>query len=183
MAKVLLIVGFAIAFGAGWMLSSGYERRQRQEQQVQMPTTTAPSTRPSRRGFLASELSLTVDQNEKMKVIWSDMAHRGGREEWDRRNLFRKERDEAIAALIRPEDKEKLDQVQNSYSDRNTAMDKEMRSSYESAVEKTKAILGPEQLKKYEEFLKNHEPPKDPRDHEQGRRVEDRATSRPGSGK
>jgi hypothetical protein len=183
MAKILLIVGFAIAFGAGWMMSSGFERRQRQEQQSQASTATAPTTRPGRRGFLASELSLTTEQNEKMKVIWSDMAHRGGREEWDRRNLFRKERDEAIAALIRPEDKEKLDQVQKSYAEKNAAMDKEMRASYETAVEKTREILAPEQLKKYEEFLKNHEPPKGPREHDQGRRVEDRATSQPKSDK
>jgi len=183
MAKILLIIGFAIAFGAGWMMSSGFERRQRQEQQSQASTTTAPTTKPSRRGFLASELSLTTEQNEKMKVIWSDMAHRGGREEWDRRNQFRKDRDEAIAALIRPEDKEKLDQVQKNYAEKNAAMDKEMRASYETAVEKTKEILGSEQLKKYEEFLKNHEPPKGPREHDQGRRVEDRATSQPRSDK
>jgi len=181
MAKVLLVIGFVIAFGAGWMMNRGYEMRTRQEH-AQAPTTTAPATRPHRGpggSFLTAELNLTTDQQEKMKVIW-DSTRRNGRDDWDRRNQFRKDRDDAIAALIRPEDKEKFEQVQKTYTDKNAAMDKEIRNGWESAVEKTKAILQPEQLKKYEEFLKNHEPPRGPRGSDQGRRVEDRATSRPG---
>jgi hypothetical protein len=82
-------------------------------------------------------------------------------------------------ALIKPEEKEKFEQAQKAYADRNAALEKEMRASYEASVEKTKQILTPEQREKYEEILKKQAADRAARDREQGRRVEDRATSRP----
>lgn len=178
MTKVLLTVGFAIAFGAGWVMSAGWERR---AQQAQAAPATAPAGRGG--GFLAAELGLTPEQQERMKKIWSEIARHGGREQGERRNQYRKERDEAIAALIRPEDKDKYDAVLKAYADRQAGLEKEMRAAYERAVEETKKILTPEQGRKYEETLKKREADRGAREHDQGRRVEDRATSRPGTDK
>jgi hypothetical protein len=50
-------------------------------------------------------------------------------------------------------------------------------------VERTKQILTVEQRQKYEELLKNREAEHAARDRETGRRVDDRATSRPGAEK
>jgi hypothetical protein len=166
-AKVILVVGFLITFGAG--LAVGWQFRGHDA--LAAPAAT---TRPtSRSGFLEAELGLTAEQREQMKKIWSDTAHRGGREQEDRRRQFRKERDEAIAALIRPDDRAKYDLVLKTYSEKNSAMEREWRGNYERSVERTKQILSPEQRKKYEEILKKQE----------NRRAEERATSRPGTDK
>jgi Spy/CpxP family protein refolding chaperone len=171
MAKLLLIIGFVMAFGAGLLIGP----KLRQE------AAAAPATRPARPGgWLTTELNLTPDQQEQMKKIWSETAHRGNREQEDRRRQFRKERDDAIAALISPGDKEKFDQVLKTYAEHNAAMDREWRNSYLAAVERTKQILTVEQRQKYEELLKNREAEHAARERESGRRVDDRATSRPG---
>jgi Spy/CpxP family protein refolding chaperone len=171
MAKLLLIVGFLVSFGAGVAIGPKLWRQ----------AAAMPTTRPAHQGgWLTTELSLSTEQQEQLKTIWSDTAHRGGREQEDRRRQFRKEREEAIAALIKVEDKEKYDQVLKVYADRNAAMEREWRNSYLAAVERTKQILTPDQRRRYEELLKNREAEHAARERETGRRVDDRATSRPG---
>lgn len=171
MAKLILILGFVTAFGAGLVVGVSLRGRE---------AVAAPSTRPtSRGGFLTSELGLTADQQEQMKAIWSDAARRGGREHEERRRQFRKERDDAIAALVKPEERARFDAAMQAYADRNAALEREMRSSYESSVEKTKAILTPEQRLKYDEILKRQAAERAARDRDMGRRADDRATSRP----
>src|SRR3954471_23888730 len=122
MTKLVVIFGFFVSFAAGLIV--GVEARQ--------PSTIAatpgnaggggggngagPTSRPGdpRRGgpgMLVKELDLSPQQAESMKTIWSDVAKHGRGEQEDRRRQFRRERDEAIAALVRPEDKEKYDQV------------------------------------------------------------------------
>jgi Spy/CpxP family protein refolding chaperone len=171
MAKLILILGFVTAFGAGLVVGVNLHGRE---------AVAAPSTQPSGRvGFLETELKLTADQKEQMRKIWSDTARRGGRDHEDRRRQYRKERDDAVAALIRPEDKEKYDAAIKAYADRNAALEKEFEQRIEASVEKTKQILTPEQRVKYEEILKKQAADRAARDREQGRRVDDRATSRP----
>jgi len=89
-------------------------------------------------------------------------------------------RDDAIAALISPQDQDKYDQLLKTYADRNAAMEREWSNSYHAAVERTKQILTVEQRRKYDELLERHGPPHGSHEHETGRRVDDRATSRPG---
>lgn len=168
MAKLMLVVGFLIAFGAG--MAVGWQFRGHEALAAPATATTRPA---GRAGFLEAELGLNEQQREQMKKIWSETAHRGGREQEEKRRAFRKERDEAIAALIRPEDKEKFEQVVKTYADRNAALEQAWRSNYQNSVAETKKILNPEQRKKYEEILKKQE----------NRRAEERATSRPGADK
>jgi Spy/CpxP family protein refolding chaperone len=166
MAKVILVIGFLVAFGAG--LAVGWQFRG--QAAMASPSTTRPAQRS---GYLEAELGLNEQQREQMKKIWSETAHRGGREHDEKRRALRKERDDAIAALIRPGDKDKFDQILKTYGDRNAAVEREMRESFQKAVAATKDILSPEQRKKYEEILKKQE----------NRRADERATSRPGSDK
>jgi Spy/CpxP family protein refolding chaperone len=156
MTKVLLVLGFVVALGAGVII--GMELRQPALATANVPVAPASATtRGGPGGMLTARLGLSAEQQEQMKKIWSETAHRGGREADERRRQFRKERDEAIAALVRPEDKAKYDAAIQTYADRQAAMEKEWRSSFAAAVEKTKAILTPEQAKKYDEFLKERE--------------------------
>jgi Spy/CpxP family protein refolding chaperone len=158
MTKVLLVIGFLVALGAGVII--GMELRQPASATANVPApaaTRGATGAGGPGGMLTARLGLTPEQQEQMKRIWSETAHRGGREADERRRQFRKERDDAIAALVRPEDRPKYDAAVQHYADRQAAMEREWRSSFQAAVEKTKAILAPDQAKRYEEFLKERE--------------------------
>jgi Spy/CpxP family protein refolding chaperone len=152
MTKIIIIVGFLVAFGAGLVVGVGTHR----------VAPADPKSKPEGPGggpgWLTRELKLSPDQQDKMKQIWQDVAHRGGREQDDRRAQLRKERDEAIAALIRPEDLAAYDQVLKNYSDQLAQLDKEWRDAFDTAVTNTEKILTPEQLTKYQEIRKQRQP-------------------------
>jgi Spy/CpxP family protein refolding chaperone len=178
MLKYLLVLGFAIAFGAGLVI--GLEQR--------VPAQASPTTTPAPRGrgFLTSELNLTPEQQDKMKKIWQGVRP-PSRELWA---SAKKERDEQIAALIRPEDKEKFNQIIKTYSERQEELNRQAQTAFHNAEQATKEILNPEQLSKYEQILKNHRGPDHgpgpgpgPHQRDSNRRGDDRATSRPGSDK
>ena len=172
MTKYVTIAGFLIAFAAGLVV--GLEVR-RQAAAANSPA----ATRPSRHGFLTAELNLSPEQQEQMKVIWSDTAHRGGREQDERRRQYRKDRDDAIAALIRPDDKPKFEAAGKMYADRMSGMEKEWRASFTAAVEKTKQILTPEQRQKYEDLLKKQEAERIARDAEREKMRENEKNKEP----
>jgi hypothetical protein len=159
-AKVVVVIGFLIAFAAG--LTVGLESRQTSV--AQPPLAAGPSTKPTTRqargpGWIESELKLRPDQKQNMDKIWSEMA-RGGRAENDkRRQQLREERDAAIIALVGPENKAKYDAIQQNYRDQQQNLDKEMRARFENAVKQTEAILDPDQLTRYRDMLARHRPP------------------------
>jgi len=175
--KLIVMLGFLMAFGAGLMSGLRTQRLQPQPQQQQQkptivstagspattPTTAGAGTHPfgprgDRGSFLTRELNLTREQQDQMKEIWSPMATGRPREQDERRRQYRDERDEAIAALIRTEDLKAYDAILKDFQGKLTALDEEFRKSYEAAVEKTKAILTAEQRAKYEEILKRVQP-------------------------
>jgi len=178
MTKLVVIVGFLVAFGAG--LAVGIKSRH-----AALPLTTRPSHHS---GWLSAELNLTPQQQEQLKAIWSETMQRGGHEREEQRRPLRRQRDEGVAALIRPEDKPRYDKILEDYSEQTNALDGEWRSSYQAAVERTKQILTPQQRTKYEELLQRHESERGSherhrgeREHGIGWRGDDHATSRPGS--
>ncbi len=142
MTKMIVITGFVIAFSAGLMSGIAWKGH--------------PGARPhqgpeSRESWIADQLKLSPEQQKQMKDIWSEVG--GRRESWDRRNQLRKERDEALASLIRPEDKPEYDRIIAESKQKQDAVEAEGKKAFQQAVEKTKAILNAEQLKKYEEVL------------------------------
>ena len=146
MTRVIVIVGFLIAFGAGlmvghvaWMPHPGG-----------MPGG-GPHGRPD--SWIAQQLDLTPDQQVKMKQIWSDVSHRGGPQQGAKRQQLRHDQEAAIAALIRPEDKPAYDQIIKDYKDRLDALEADNRRQFQQAVEKTKQLLTPEQRTKYEQLF------------------------------
>lgn len=175
MTKIVVTVGFLVAFASGLVV--GFERRD---------AVKSPTSRPSGHGgWLAAELQLSPQQREQLNKIWSEMASRGGRERDDRRRQLYRERDEAIAAMIRPEDKARYESILKSHSEKMIALDREWRGSFETSVERTKEILTPEQRTKYEEILRRHSWDRGSRDRrhgdrerETGKRGEHHPTSR-----
>ncbi len=155
LTKLLVIFGFCLALAAGVALGL----------RLQMPAVhpaapaTGPSSRPSHRGagWLSAELGLSAAQEEQLQKIWSETARRSGREQDELRRKCRRERDEAIAALIPPADQPQYQAVLEAYSHRMSELETEARAGFDRAVEATKRILTDPQLEKYEQLLKRRE--------------------------
>jgi Spy/CpxP family protein refolding chaperone len=160
MTRTVVVVGFLVAFAAGW--SVGMNRR--------VGDAKPASCSGRHGGWLVAELELSAEQQKQLEQIWSDVAKGGWRDRMDRRRQLSRERDEAIAALIRPEDKVRLDEILKQYAESSAAMERESRASYQSAVDQTKAMLTPEQRAKYEEILARHESERGSRDRHRGDR-------------
>jgi Spy/CpxP family protein refolding chaperone len=169
--RIIVIVGFLIAFGAGAVV--GIQLRTAPVRAVEQP---AQGQRPS---WLRSELNLTAEQNEQMKNIWENL-HNSGRGYEDRRHRLRDERDEAIAALLAPSVMGDYDRILQEYSNKLNALGQERDKAFAEAVEKTRKILTAEQRSKYEEFLKRREPDRGgDRGGRGGRRSDSRPATRP----
>ena len=184
MTKVVLVIGFVVAFCAG--LFSGLAVRGREALATSSSAVAPAATRPvGPGGLLATELGLTAEQREQMNRIWGENARALRHQQDQRRSQFRKEREDAIAALIRPEDRAKYDEVQRVHAQHMTDLEKELRASWQKGVEETREILTAEQRVKYEEFLKRREAERASGgghdQQQQNRRAEERATSRPGA--
>jgi Spy/CpxP family protein refolding chaperone len=152
MVKLVVTFGFLLAFAAGLVVGM--------EKSSSTPAAPGPATHPSGPRGMAAELNLSTEQQDQMKKIWSDVAQRGRGQpqQGEHRMQLRQERDEAIANLVHPEDKDKYDQIQKSFRDQVDAMDREMRDAFEKAVKATDEILTPEQRTKYHEMLAKHQP-------------------------
>jgi Spy/CpxP family protein refolding chaperone len=160
MTKFVVILGFFVAFAAGLIV--GIESRQTSGAATSIPPapTTVPGARAMRRaGFLPTELNLTPQQQEAMKKIWSDGGgvSRAREEQQEKRAALRRQRDEAIAAMLGPTEKATYDEIQKKYQDQVQALDREMRAGFEAKVKQTNELLTPEQRTKYEEILKRHQ--------------------------
>lgn len=165
MTKMIVITGFIVAFSAGIMTGVAWKTR-------------APGDRPDNhrdpQSWIAEQLSLTPEQQAQMKEIWSGFG--GRREGWHKREQIRREKDEAIANLVRPEDMGAYDRILEAAKCKTDALDAEGKDTFQKAVEKTKGILNDEQRKKYEELLS-----RGPGHGRDGReRERDKPTTKPG---
>jgi Spy/CpxP family protein refolding chaperone len=169
--KVAIVGGFLVAFAAG--LTVGLQARTPVTAAPSPPPEVAvPATAPAQgrqhargpAGWMKAELDLTPEQQAQLESIWGETARRGRGEQEDRRRQFRRERDEAIAALVPPEARPQYDQVQQEYADRTAALEREAKATFQAAVERTKQILTPPQRAKYEAVLQRFESERAARD-------------------
>jgi len=137
--KILLVLVFLVTFAAGAVAGR---------------LSAQSGHRPPGRSFLAAELNLTSEQREQMHNIWSEVMGEGGRRQWEQRRLLGQERDQAIAALMTPEQKPQYDKILQDYARKVEELSQERKKAFDQAVERTKQILTPEQAAKYEELLK-----------------------------
>src|SRR5690348_1714870 len=107
--KLLILAGFLVAFAAGLVV--GVQNRQiaalSRPGSAGSPAvpTTGSATRPAHHhgGMLTEALGLSPDQQTQLNAIWSAIASQG-RERDEARRQSRKERDDAIVALIHSDD-------------------------------------------------------------------------------
>lgn len=146
MTKLIVVIGFVVAFSAGWMIAGAVR-----------PAAHKPPPENRRGGagsWIAEQLKLSPDQQKQMDALWGDTMRRWGRDSDSRRNEFRKQREEAILSLVRPEDRAAYDRIQKDYRDKTEAMEAEWRQTFERINEETKKILTPEQWEKFQEINK-----------------------------
>lgn len=144
MTRLAVLLGFAVSFSAGLMVGLVSERG-----------PTRPHDKPprDRSSWLAEQLKLTPEQVRQMQEIWSETARRGGREQGERRQHLRRQRDEAIAALVPEARRPDYERILNEFAAANEAIENEWRGSFDRAVARTKEILTPEQRERYEQLL------------------------------
>ncbi|MBC7784741.1 MAG: hypothetical protein H7144_12965 [Burkholderiales bacterium] len=151
MTKLIVITGFIVAFSAGLMVGHVWTPP-KPAQSGDRPHSNN-SNNGNQGSWIASQLSLSRDQQKQMEQIWSNVGGRGRENSRERRSQMRREQDEAIAKLIRPEDRQAYDAVIAEQKQKFEAIEAEGKRAFQQAVEKTKAILSAEQLRKYEELL------------------------------
>ena len=151
-SRLIILICFLSAFGAGLCVGVLW----------QQPAKAAQD-------HWLSELNLTPEQREKIKAFWTDaMKNSGWQNQREKREAAQKQREEALNALITPEQKLRYDEIQTNYQKQLETLSQESRKAKDEAYEKTKAILNDEQRAAYEELRK--------------KRMEGRGRSRGGSG-
>ncbi len=136
--KGLLIAAFVVTFAAGAVAGllagrAGHRRR-------------GPS-------YLAAELDLTDPQRHEMHEIWSEVMHAAGRRWWEQHKALREQRDQAIVDLLTDAQRAEYERILADHAAGRAAIDAERKQAFDRAVERTKAILTPEQAAKYEDLL------------------------------
>jgi hypothetical protein len=139
MNRVILLICFLTAFGAGictGMLSKA-------------PTAAAED------GWL-SDLKMTPDQREKIKAIWEEaMKTSAWQVQREKRESLMKERDQLIVKeFITSEQKSRYDEITATYQKKIEEVGIEAKKTKDEAYEKTKALLGEDQRKIYDELRK-----------------------------
>jgi len=140
--KVILLVSFGLIFAAG----------------VSVGMLLGPSAKAgSSRQPLGEVLKLSPEQSEQMKKIWSEMMESGSRQQGERRSQYAQQRDESVQALLTAEQRARYDAIQQDYAKRMEELSQERKKKFEQAVAMTKKILTPEQVVKYDEWMKQRE--------------------------
>jgi Spy/CpxP family protein refolding chaperone len=150
----MVLAGFLIAFCAGAVV--GISSKHGTLLSSNGTESSGPTTRQNHQSWLAQQLNLTAQQVEQLNVIWSDVTHSGDATR-DQRRQLRKDREDAIAALVRPEDHDTYQKILDNYTKGSEDIDKQMHETFASAIDRTKAILTAEQRTKYEEILSHNQ--------------------------
>lgn len=188
-SRLMLMVCFLAAFVAGLALGLAGPKqlvdlvRSFRTTPADSGVTPHPGSghRPPGPPPLDKVLNLSAEQKQKVDQIWKEAREKADLE-WkqreERRKALDEQRKQAILALIPAERHEEYTKVRQDFEDKMNQLMRERPKSFEEAVERTKQVLSEQQLKEYEQWMKQHRPP-GPRGRGPGRRGEDRATTRP----
>jgi Spy/CpxP family protein refolding chaperone len=157
MTRVKLIMLLALVFALGAGAVAGYVSATRlPPHEGEHGGPGGPGGR-DREMDLARELNLTEAQREQMRKIWSEAMQGAGREHMEKMRSLQRERDEAVVALLTPEQKQAYDKLQADYREKMDAMGREREKAFAKAVEETNQILDPQQQQKYAEIRKRRQ--------------------------
>jgi len=129
-----------------------------------------PPPPPEERGsWLSHTLQLDEAQQAKMEEIWSpEASRRGGDDARDRIRAIYDMRNAEVRAILTEEQQARFDEIYRLSEEKKEAIAQERHQRHEEAVQKTMAILTPEQQVKYEKLLEDFEKRGPKRDHGPG---------------
>lgn len=176
--KLVVIVGFLLAFVAGVVGGIVGSRRWLPPANATIPSTQSPTTR---RVNIMDELKLTQDQQDKWRKVHEAAFKEMNRERDERRTVLRQQRDEAVLALMGGQHKSEYDKIMADYVAAATQSDRERFKAFEKMQEQLRpqlqTFLTSEQWTKYEEIQARMR--EEHRRREMNRRGEQNATTRP----
>jgi hypothetical protein len=103
---------------------------------------------------LAEELSLTPEQSADLRAIWSDAIAEAGPPPIDRVDAAEREREQAVAALLTPEQQARYRQIREDFDAKMRRLHGGTEAAFRRAEERTRSILDPGQRARYDELLK-----------------------------
>jgi Spy/CpxP family protein refolding chaperone len=135
---ILIISLFTVALGTGIVVGMGMTR--------------APAARDGR-SWLTDQLNLTPEQSQQMKAVWENVRG-SSKPRNDARMQYRKERDDALQALLTPEQKAAYAKLVEHYNAEIAELNRQQEAEFQAAAERTKKILNEQQRARYDELLK-----------------------------
>ena len=153
--KFLLVLAFLVVLAAGAVVGMALDKHLRDFGPTAPGSTPHPHPMSAFRQF---DQSLTSEQRDKMKPIWSEVDRERHKRFDDRRHLAQ-QRDQAVLDLLTPELRAKYDAIQAQYRSDVDQVEKNLADSVHHAEDQTRAMLSPDQLKLYEEARAHGGPP------------------------
>ena len=137
--KLAIVIGFSLMFAAGLTIGRSHQ----------------PALAPHQnRSWLSGQLNLTSSQEQQMRQIWSDAAAAQG----DNRQVreLDRQRDRAIRAILTPEQRSQLDQINHDHDADVAALNAQRDRIVQEANAKTREILNDQQRVKFDEIENDH---------------------------
>ncbi len=153
-AFLTVVVGFVLALGAGVVVGfavAGHRPAAGPIGSTPVPPATLSS---GRRDWLADQLGLDATQRERVRVIWSESMRAAGQQNADRSRALKKERDDAIQAMLSDAQKAQYQKVMQDYAAKVAEAGHERDKAFEDAINRTKLVLNESQRQQYEQLLK-----------------------------
>lgn len=137
-AKTLILIAFAMVLTAGVVIGSSL--RESEKDSHGGPT------------WLAEELGLSPEQQDRMKEIWSGVRDKTRGYSSDARRELADKRDAAIKELLTDDQIPKFEEIQSDYETEKEKLHEAWKAPFEEAMTKTREVLTEEQLEKFEEL-------------------------------
>lgn len=175
--KWILLACFALAFAAGVSLGLFIHNRPparddrpselarelnlTHDQQEQMHKIWSEAMRSTSRPT-GDRRTLAQERDQKIQALLSDdqkAKYEAARQDYSRKMDERsqdlaRERDQRILAMLSDDQKLKYETAQQDYARKSDELSQERKKAFDEAVRQTKLILTPEQVAKYDEWLK-----------------------------
>jgi Spy/CpxP family protein refolding chaperone len=104
--------------------------------------------------WLADQLDLTTDEQQKMDAIWADVKQQMSRD-WDKRHDLDRQRDEAVRDLLSNDQLVQYEEIYETYREKRADMEKTRDGLIKSAEERSRELLTDSQKVQWDQLAKD----------------------------